>query len=442
MPDITLGTLEIRGPLREDVFDVYEAVDESSSDPADHVYSCVALCRKDWRRDWPALGGTRWVQGREPGVVAARGTARREAIELAMSMYIKNSLLRNAERSLGRSAQLFNWQGGKGVIWTPPGEPLSPHRLICHGHLVNHLRGEYIASKDIGVGTSELKWISSATRFTIGLGCLKDTGEATATGVRSGLRTAAAREFGREGSERPLEGLSVLVIGAGKVGFPLIGFLHEEGADVHVYDPGLEPSPKAVHDWCEAHEDPEASGEERRRHAAAFEEIRRRGGLFLSEREALEHEAIQIVSPNGGRAGWLSRPVSSSEADGRTRAEILAETRARHGNLRGNLRLILGAGNDQVPTTAIGRPERDRALAALAAAGIAFVPDPLVSPGGVIAVSHELAPKWRARAVNDDTASVVRRSVEQVYKESEQRGGTDAVRMYEAFEALTEQEWI
>lgn len=437
MPDIKLGSLEIRGPVREDVFDLYEAVDESSSDPAEHVYSCVALCRKDWRRDWPALGGTRWLQGREPGIPAARRSARREAIELAMSMYIKNSLLRNAERSLGRSAQLFNWQGGKGVIWTPPGEPLTPRRLICHGHLVNHLRGDYIASKDIGVGTAELKWISSATRFTIGLGCLKDTGEATATGVRSGLRTAAARELHREGAERPLEGISILVIGAGKVGFPLIGFLHEEGADVHVFDPGLKHSPKAVRDWCDAHEDPEASDAERHRHAAAFEEIRRKGNLFHSEREALQHETIQIVSPNGGRAGWLSRPVSESD-DGRTRAEVLAETRARHGNLR----LILGAGNDQVPTTGVGRPERDRALATLAAAGIVFVPDPLVSPGGVIAVSHELTPKWSARAVNEDTASVVRRSVSQVYKESERRGSTDAVRMYEAFEALTEQEWI
>lgn len=428
--------LDIRGPIREDLFDLYEAVDESSPDPEEHIYSCVALCRKEWRHDWPALGGTRWVRASEPDVARSREGIRREAIELAMSMYIKNSILRKSEQALGRSTQLFQWQGGKGVIWSPPGAQLTPRRLICHGRLVEHLQGQYIASKDIGVGSSELKWINCATRFTIGLGCLKDTGEATATGVCSGLKTAVrqqAADFGTS-AERPLEGVSILVIGAGKVGFPLIGFLHEEGADVYVFDPMLKGSPKAVKDWCAAHEDPEAGPEARQRHALALEAIRGKGGILTSEAEALRHERIQIVSPNGGRAGWLSGAVEGYE----TRADLLAETRRLHGRLR----LVLGAGNDQVSTTVLGKDERDRALSTLAAAGVGFVPDPLISPGGVIAVSHELSPKWEAGMVNEDTARVVRKNVDHVYREAARLGGVDAVRMYQAFEGMIEQEWM
>src|SRR5947208_2114654 len=97
----------------------------------------------------------------------------------------------------------------------------------------------------------------------------------------------------------------------------------------------------------------------------------RRSRPGRSIRSASTDGRVRIVSPNGGTAEWLLHtPKWATE----TRAAILAATRARSGALR----LILGAGNDQVSTTAAGKKGRDAALSILKEAGIAFVPDPLV----------------------------------------------------------------
>lgn len=423
MGDGDFSSLEFRGPtVREDVFHVYEAVDERNQ-----IYSCIALCRKDWNDDWAALGGTRWFQ-------KDREQASHEAIELAMAMYIKNSLLRKSERSLeGRENHLFDWQGGKGVIWTPAEAELTPHRLRCHGRLIDWLQGKYVGSSDVGIGGPELRIIAEETPHTIGLGCKRDTGEATAYGIFSGLEQAVreqAEDFGTA-PEAPLRGVPVLVIGAGKVGFPLLWLLHHAGAEVYIFDPKVQPDPESIRTWYDKERDRAAIDKE---HLDALQEIQRAGRIFSSEAEALDDPRVRIVSPNGGLAEWLSRPLNGSAS---TRAEILSANRAKNGRLR----LILGAGNDQVSTTEAGKPGRDRTLATLAEAGIGFVPDTLVSPGGVISVSHERAPEWDAAQVNEDAVQVVRRSVEQLYRESKRLGGTDAVTMYRAFENLVAQEW-
>lgn len=442
MADGRLSALEFRGPIREGDFDLFEAVDESSTNPKDQVFSCVAICRRDWKQDdWPALGGTRWIKaGWTSGYPPSREDARDEAKELAMSMYIKNSILRKAERQLRSEPgsdkpdqHLFHWQGGKGVIWTPPEAGLTPHRLMCHGRLIEHLQGEYIGSKDQGVGTRELKWISCATRYTIGLGCLKDTGEATAHGILAGLQTAV-RLRQEQFETDSLSGLPILVLGAGKVGSPLVGLLHAAGAQVYVFDPALPNDREEVLKWCTKRADPDAGATQSQALAAAFDDIQQRGRILTNEVEALSHPRIRIVSPNGGQAAWLSQVVDGS----RTRTQILTENRRRNKQLL----LILGAGNDQVSMTHKGAQGRDRALFELAESGILFVPDALVSPGGVIAVSHELAPSWEATQVNEEATRVVERSVGQVFATAEaQFGGVDPVRMYQAFEKMTEQEW-
>lgn len=427
--------LKFQGPVRKGEFDLWEAVDESSSDPAEHAYSCIAICRKNWIDGWPALGGTRCI---ESVADAAKGKeeVRHQAIELAMSMYIKNSILRKAAHSLnGHASGLFDWQGGKGVIWSPKGvNRPTDYRLQCHARLIDHLQGIYIGSKDAGVGTPQLEVIDAVTKHTIGLRCKKDTGEATATGVFSGIRRAVAElaeDFG-SGPDEPLRGLPILVIGAGKVGLPLIGLLHHAGAVVHVFDDHLDP--EALEAWFQDQVGRGAAITED--HLQVLRELRTAGRIFQHDQEeiALSQPEIRIVSPNGGPTEWLSRGINGS---GRTRAEILAENRRRNGNLR----LILGAGNDQVSTTRKGQEDRERTLAALAEAGLVFVPDPLVSPGGVIAVSHEREPEWIAERVNEDAERIVHRSVEQVFREARRRGGVDAVTMYKAFETMIDEDW-
>lgn len=428
MADGDFSSLELRGPAREDVFDLYEAVDTSSANPEDHVYSCVAICRKDWNDRWPALGGTRHFtkdQARAP----------HEAIELAMSMYIKNSLLRKAAQSLADGSGLFDWQGGKGVIWTPPETPLTPHRLRCHGRLIDWIGGQYVGSGDIGVGEPQLRVMARETEHLIGLGCRRDTGEATASGVFAGIRQAVreqAADFGADPAD-PLRGLPILVFGAGKVGFPLLWMLHEAGAEVWVFDEYLKPGAEGVEAWYEGNLQRKAAiGEE---HRAALRAIDAAGRILASEQEALEHPLIRAVSPNAGTTEWLSRAPRWD--GGESRAGRLARSRAKNGNLR----LVLGAGNDQVSTTPSGKKERDKSLSTLAEAGIAFVPDPLVSPGGVISVSHERAEDWSAEQVNEDARRIVARGVEQIYAEARRLGGIDPVTMYRAMESLAESDW-
>lgn len=424
--------LEFYGPERIDDCDVYEAVDRSADDPAEHIYSCVAICRTDWKPDWPALGGTRWHGDPGDDPAAGQEEARREAVELAGAMYLKNTLLRRAASDgAGGAGELYGWQGGKGVIWSPyrqdlPDEEnkrryLTPRRLISHGRLLQHLHGEYIGSKDAGIGTQELKWIERSTRYTIGNGCRRDTGEATATGILAGLegavrQLAASGELDAELDGDPLAGVRILVAGVGKVGLPLAGMLHRRGAEVYLYEPELASGTAGIDPFLESRRATGAElvglGDPAPDYGEALREVDAAGRIFRGEGaevEALGAPGIQVVSPCGGRTGWLSTGVVD---EGPSRAELLAAAAREHGDLR----LVLGAGNDQVPISDSGRQDRESALRTLERAGVHFVPDPLVSPGGVIAVSHELASEWRAERVNADSAKIVRRTVERFFE--------------------------
>lgn len=444
-----ISHLKITGPVRFGEVDFYEAssIEGKSSD---WVYSCVAICYKNWKEGWPALGGTRWFKIGGNNIDKVIKETKKEAEKLALSMYLKNNILRMSEKALLADKKfnewkpelrpdIFRWQGGKGVIWTPYNKKISdkenkrryltPHRLMCHGRLLEYIAGKYIGSKDLGISTPELKWIEHVTQYTIGLGCKKDTGEGTAHGVCSGLKKAVL-EMGNFGTteKKPLKGIKILVIGAGKVGLPLILLLHKEKAKVYVYDPFLEENTVVV--FYNSQEN--KGGAVDKKHRKVLKKLSRQKHIFKSEDEALNHKDIKIISPNGGLTGWLSKVVP--ELDNQTRAQILACNR----NNGGKLELILGAGNDQVPSTEDSKEEREKALRALDNAGITFIPDPLVSPGGVIAVSHELSSEWKREVVQKDAEDIVEKSVEMIFNKFREMGGTmpNSIKIYEAFEEL------
>jgi len=70
-----------------------------------------------------------------------------------------------------------------------------------------------------------------------------------------------------------------------------------------------------------------------------------------------------------------------------------------------------------------------------------IVPDTLVSPGGVIAVSHELSPPWDSEAVNDDAYRMVQQSVRTLFDWSRKAGGLNSVSVYQTFEKMIDAEW-
>ena len=432
----------LRHDLDAENFALYEAIDRSVDPP---IYSCVYLYQGDWETGWPALGGTRWVRrnfdNHEDAFALVKATAR----ELAISMTSKNNILRSADRQEGARG-LFQWNGGKGVIWSPE-ETLTPYRLMCHGRLLEFIGGHYIGSKDQGVGTSQLRWMEKATKFTIGLGCGIDTGEGTAAGTVAGIWRSAIEEGLIEDKgvdpstllvdqaagkailrNNILNGVSILVIGAGKVGLPLLKFLSDLGAELHVFDPML--NNMGVEEFFQFLVRLGAAINDD--HKLLLQALEDEGRLYTDEAEALSSGAYDVLSPNGGPTEWLAMPIRDS-ADKRVRAQILADSR----KAGGKLRFIAGAGNDQLPATKGKQHLRDVALTALDEAGVTFVPDPIVSPGGVIAVSHELAENWDADEVVRDATRLVNRSVLDCYSRARKAGGVSSTSMYAAFVSLS-----
>ncbi|HYI12011.1 MAG TPA: hypothetical protein VEK57_23355 [Thermoanaerobaculia bacterium] len=296
---------------------------------------------------------------------------------------------------------------------------------MCHGLLVEQLRGEYIGSMDAGVGRSDLRWIERATNFTIGNGCLADTGDGTAFGVHSGMRTTLAMlGNGGDGSRR-LEGIPVLICGLGKVGFPLMQILHEDGAIVSIWEPALPGTTDADLEafWTKADD---AGAAIERKHLDTLKVLRR--NIFTTEAEALEaapatNRGIHFVCPAGSRIEWLTERI-----DGRMRYEILA-SRSDAAEC-----IVLGPANDQLPMSSGKQVFRDEAIKRITEAGLLFVPDPIVSPGGVIAVSHELTAHWKIENVRNDSIHIVDKSVRMLFDLTEDKRSSAAV--YKAFETL------
>jgi glutamate dehydrogenase/leucine dehydrogenase len=420
-----------RYPVDADHIEIFEVCGDDTA-PEDRVYSCVALYRRNWRNDWPALGGTRWLQVQPEEDVPTPEMARKEAASLALAMFMKNNLIRKAELQLEHREQLlFGWQGGKGVIWTPwdkGSEPkknrkhLTPRRLMCHGLLVEQLRGEYIASKDAGVGGSELRWMERATNFTIGNGCGIDTGAGTAYGVHAGMRSTLG-VLGKRGSgSRQLEGIPVLICGLGKVGFPLMQILHEDGAIVSIWEPALSGTQDA--DLEAFWEKSDASGAAiDKTHLATLKSLR--ANIFSSETEALQAtpkngRGVHIVCPAGSRIEWLTEHVG-----GKSRYEILS-SRADAAEC-----IVLGPANDQLPLSSDKRAECDAALKRMTEGGVLYIPDPVVSPGGVVAVSHELTAHWDAKKVREDSIHIVDKSIEMLFDTTDDKRSSAAI--YKAF---------
>ena len=164
----------------------------------------------------PALGGCRWRPYDDPL------EARRDAVALARAMTRKAALARLA---LG---------GGKAVVSGNP-RLRTADQIRIFGELVDSLGGRYITAADMGTGEETMAAISSTTRWVAGLprrlGGPGDPAPFTARGVYLAIERAL------EHRDRPVDGASVAVQGAGSVGAALAHQLVEAGARVSVADP-------------------------------------------------------------------------------------------------------------------------------------------------------------------------------------------------------------
>jgi valine dehydrogenase (NAD+) len=114
--------------------------------------------------------------------------------------------------------------GGKAVIIGDPRLVKTPALLRDYAAAVNSLQGRYITAEDVGTTQDDMDLIRETTSFVGGTatahGGSGDPSCATAFGVVVAMEAAAARLWG-DG----LEGRTVCVLGAGKVGAEIIRLL-------------------------------------------------------------------------------------------------------------------------------------------------------------------------------------------------------------------------
>lgn len=216
--------------------------------------------------------------------------------------------------------------GGKAVIIGNPRDK-TPALLRAMARAVEDLRGRYIIADDIGTTLEDLAVMREVTRHTAAATAgAQQPLAVTAYGVLMAIGAAVEHRLGATG----LAGLRVAVQGLGNVGFPLCGYLHEEGAELVVTD--LDPVRVA-------------------RAASAF-------GAAGVAPEAIYEQAVDVFAPCalGG--------VLNDDTIPRLRATI-----------------VCGGANNQL---ALGRHD-----SALAARGILYVPDYVANAGGVIDFHQE-----------------------------------------------------
>ena len=163
----------------------------------------------------PALGGTRFWN------YASDADALIDVLRLARGMTYKAAV---AGLNLG---------GGKSVII---GDNRTTHRemiMRAHGRAVESLGGRYITAEDVGTSVEDMTFIGMETEYVVGMaGKSGDPSPVTAYGVYRGIKACAYRKYGDDDLSRR----SVMVQGAGHVGFSLAQDLTDEGAKVFVAD--------------------------------------------------------------------------------------------------------------------------------------------------------------------------------------------------------------
>jgi valine dehydrogenase (NAD+) len=252
--------------------------------------------------------------------------------------------------------------GGKAVIVHDPAD--KPRELLhAFGRAVSALDGRYVTAGDVGMTVTDMDTIGETCRWTTGRspenGGVGDSGILTAVGVHAGMRAGAESAFGSP----DLAGVTVGVVGAGKVGGRLIGHLLEDGARVIALDPSAQ---------VRAALDADNPG--------AIE--------WVDSLEALLAARPDVLSPNA--LGGLVTPevVSALHAAG--------------------VRLVSGGANNQLATEEDGVHLHHR--------GILFAPDYVINAGGLIRVS--LAHLGRQREI-DQRVEGIAHTLAQLFERAE-----------------------
>jgi leucine dehydrogenase len=263
-------------------------------------------------------------------------------------------------RRLGRAMSLKNalagitFGGGKSVI-IADGLIDRHEALLAFGRFVARTGGAYLPAADMGTGPEELRIV----RETAGRIVDVETSEATAVGVHAAI-TQGVRAAGIAST---LDGVSVVVQGAGHVGARLAELLAADGAHVGVSDA-----------------DP---------------------GRASAVARSVSGTVVPVDEATIADCDVLAPCAIPNVVDERTVPLIRA-------------RLVAGAANDVLAEPAMAEALADR--------GVVHVPDFLANAGGVIAFqgSHD---GWSPERLRDELAAIGTRAAD-VLDEAGTRGVT------------------
>jgi leucine dehydrogenase len=260
----------------------------------------------------PAVGGLRLHPYQD------LDSAVRDALRLSRAMSLKN-----AAAGLGLG-------GGKAVIVDDGDSASRTARLLAFADAVNSLGGAYVTAEDIGTTPADMDILATRTRHVLGLSAASggsgDPSPSTARTVLEAIREGVRVRLGHE----QLSGVSVGIVGTGKVGSSLAKLLAAEGAEIVLADVLAERAATLAHAL---------------------------GGRSVSS-DALLAEKLDVLAP------CATGELIDVDVAARLRCSVVAG----------------GANNPLVD---------DATAAALDAQGVLYVPDFLANCGGMLNIARE-----------------------------------------------------
>jgi len=126
----------------------------------------------------------------------------------------------------------LNLGGGKAVIIGDAKTMKNESMFRAFGRFVQSLGGRYITAEDVGTSVSDMEWVRRETDYVTGIsrsfGGSGDPSPVTALGVYHGIRAALKNLTGSDS----LSGKKILIQGLGHVGYSLLEYLVEENAQI------------------------------------------------------------------------------------------------------------------------------------------------------------------------------------------------------------------
>lgn len=224
--------------------------------------------------------------------------------------------------------------GGKSVIIGDPATQKKPEIFRAMGDFVESFKGSYITAEDVGTSVQDMEWIRERTRWVTGRsreeGGSGDPSPYTAYGTFLGIKAFVEEVMGKDS----LRGVKVSIQGVGHVGLYLGQRLREAGCELVLCDVNRE------------------------RVEYAAKEL----GASVCAPDEVYSRPVDVFAPCALGAVVNDRTIPQLKC-----------------------RIIAGAANNVLHEPRHGAELKRR--------GIAYAPDYVINAGGVINVSHELAPR-------------------------------------------------